>query len=452
MEQVQKRPGIERPLTVTELNHYIKNCLEHCFPSVWLSGELADINFHQSSHLYFILKDSQCQIHGVSFRFAEIARQMGLCRGMAVEVFGTVSVFESRGEYQINAVQIRPMGSGELNRQLEELKAKLAAEGLFDPARKRPIPTSPKIIGLITAATGAAIQDFLKNLACPIGGMHVRFIPSLVQGKEAPQKLKAAVEYLNQTHACDVIVITRGGGATEDLSAFNDETLVRTIAASEIPVISAIGHDRDLSLCDYAADLAVSTPTAAASSLVRAKLDFCRRLETASRKIHQIMQNRLFMLRQRYERLASCPYLSHPEGWLHQLAQRLDYIAGRLGASLPNLALRHRASLENVSNRLKTLPQQLLSGRKSHLEVVSGRLASLPPQLLMNARGRLERCSAMLKVLDPHNVMIRGYSILLDANGHAIRNAEDVACGDELKALLANGELTVNVIDKHNQE
>ena len=474
MEQGLNRPGIDRPLTVSELNRAIKGCLEREFRSVWLCGELADITIHQSGHVYFSLKDSLCQVRGVSFRFAEKARELQLERGMAVEVYGSVGVFEPRGDYQVYAGQIRPMGAGELNRQLEELKAKLAAEGLFDPARKRPIPTSPKVIGLITAATGAAIQDFLKNLACPIGGMHVRFIPSLVQGKDAPQKLKSAVDYLSQTHCCDVIVITRGGGATEDLSAFNDEAFVRSVAASSIPVISAVGHDRDLSLCDYAADLAVSTPTAAASTLVRAKLDFCARLDNAFRRMQQSMQTRLFILRQRYDRATSCPLLMRPEDWLHQLEQRLDYAAGRLAAALPNLALRHRARLDNVSARMNALPQQMitwrrarldnvtarmnalpqqmLAGRRNRLDVAFGRFAAIQPQILLNARGRLERAASMLKVLDPHNVMTRGYSILLDKNGHAVRKPSDVANGDSLRALLANGELTVKVTENDTKQ
>ena len=452
MEQDQSRPGIDRPLTVSELNRAIKGCLEREFRSVWLCGELADITLHQSGHVYFSLKDSNSQVRGVSFRYVETARKLGLVRGMAVEVYGTVSVFEQRGDYQIYAGQIRPMGTGELNRQLEELKAKLTAEGLFDPARKRPIPTSPKIIGLITASTGAAIQDFLKNLACPIGGMHVRFIPSLVQGKDAPQKLKAALDFLNQTHACDVIVITRGGGATEDLSAFNDEALVRSVAASAIPVISAVGHDRDLSLCDYAADLMVSTPTAAASCLVRAKLEFCARLDSASKRMLQLMQMRIFALRQRYDRAAACPLLSRPEDWLHQLAQRLDYASSRLTAALPNLAIRHRARLDNASARMASLPQQMLAWRRSRLEVASGRFSAIQPQLLISARGRLERCVSMLKVLDPHNVMTRGYSILLDKNDRAVRKTSDVTYGDNLRALLASGELTVKVTENDTHQ
>ena len=454
MEQGLNRPGIDRPLTVSELNRSIKLCLENEFRSVWLCGELADITIHQSGHVYFSLKDSHCQIRGVSFRFADKARELKLTRGMAVEVYGSVSVFEQRGDYQIYAGQIRPMGTGELNRQLEELKAKLAAEGLFDPARKRPIPPSPKIIGLITASTGAAIQDFIKNLACPIGGMHVRFIPSLVQGKDAPQKLKSALDFLNQTNACDVIVITRGGGAAEDLSAFNDETLVRAVAGSAIPIISAVGHDRDLSLCDYAADLTVSTPTAAANGLVRAKLEFCARLDNASQRMRQLMQMRIITLRQRYDRAAACPLLARPEDWLHQLAQRLDYAASRLGAALPNLAIRHRARLDNAAAHLNALPQQMLAWRQNRLNVAAGRFTALQPQILLAARGRLERGAAMLKVLDPHNVMTRGYSILLDKHGRAVRNPSDVTCGDNLRALLANGELTVKVTqtDGNQQE
>lgn len=442
---LEKRAGFDRPFTVTEINGAVRQRLENEFRAVWITGELSDVTIHHSGHVYFTLKDSSSTLRGVAFRFAEQARRLQLARGMAVELRGTLTVYEARGDYQINAVQLYPVGAGELNRQLEELKARLAAEGLLDPTRKRPIPVLPRTIGLITAATGAALKDFLTNIRCPIGGLHVRFIPSLVQGAEAPRKIIAALNYLNHEGHCDVIVITRGGGGTEDLSAFNDEALARAIASSDTPVLCAIGHDRDVSLCDLVADARESTPTGAAARVVRGKLELCRRVLESRTRMAQSLQAQLGWLRQRYDRASSCHFLNHPRDWLDRLSQRLDYAGSRLESSLPALAQRHRARLNAASARLELLSRQLLPAAASRLNTAAGRLAHCAVLIPAAARQRLTPCAAMLKALDPAQVLTRGYSILYDQNGRIVRSAGDVQPGDTLRARLKQGELTATV-------
>lgn len=441
------RPGIDRPLTVSELNASIRSRLEGSFPRVWLSGELSDVTIHASGHVYFTLKDGQSQLRGAAFRYAMEATRLGLARGMAVEAFGRISVYEPRGEYQLVAGTLRPAGAGEEARRLEELRAKLAAEGLFDPSRKRPIPALPRVIGLITAPTGAAIQDFLRNLRCPLGGVHVRLVPSLVQGAEAPRKLMAALDYLDRHGGCDVIVITRGGGSSEDLAAFNDEALVRAVASSATPVLSAVGHDRDRSLCDLAADGCESTPTGAAARVVRGKLEYCARVTSAGQRLAQSQQSRVAWLRQRLDRAGACRLLQRPDEWLERLSQRLDMDSTRLQHALPQLALRQRQRLESLSGRLRVLGVRLSGAAHARLEQAARRLEAQGGQLTATRTARLERCGALLSALNPRGVLSRGYSILLDPSGRAVRAPDDVRPGDELRAILRGGDLSVRVLE-----
>lgn len=447
------RPGVDRPLSISELNAAIRTQLEGTFPTVWLTGELSDLTIHASGHVYFTLKDSQSQLRGAAFRFAPEARRLGLERGMAVEAHGRISVYEPRGEYQLVAGALRPAGAGEEARRLAELKARLAAEGLFDPARKRPLPVLPRIIGLITAPTGAAIQDFLQNVRCPIGGVHIRFIPSLVQGTEAPAKLIAALNYLDQHGDCDVIVITRGGGSSEDLAAFNDEALVRAVASAATPVLSAVGHDRDRSLCDLAADASESTPTAAAACVVRGKLSLCNRVTTAGQRLLQLHQTQVYTWRQRQARAAACHVLQRPQDWLQRLTQRTDMAATRLQAALPQLALRQRQRLEAAANRLRLMGLRLFAQTHTRQDQLANRLLAAGRQLTVARAARLARSETMLAALNPHGVLNRGYSILLTPEGHAVRKPADTHPGERLTAILNEGKLTVSVLnDTQNKE
>ena len=457
----------QRPLTVSEVNRAVKTCVERSFPQLWVRGELSDLTVHASGHVYFSLKDATSQLRGAAFRYAQQAMQMRLERGMEVDVCGRITVYEPRGEYQLQASSITPVGAGELNRLFEELKLKLGAEGLFDPSRKRPIPTMPRIIGLITSWSGAAIQDFLRVLNRRFSGMHVRVIPSLVQGAEAPPKLIKAIEYFNKTHSCDVVVLTRGGGSVEDLWAFNDEQLARAIAASEIPVVSAVGHERDHSISDFVADYAAATPTAAAEFLVRGKAELGERLETIEKRMAGVMQLRVANLHRRYERASSCPMLSHPEDYVNRLSQQVDYLGARLLSALPGLATARRQRLDYLESRLLQALPGLATARRQRLDYAESRLLQVLPSLATTRRQRLdaaaerlpqamerqmaewthrlERIAVGMNALNPKSVLTRGYSILLDGGGHAVRRADETFEGAKLHALLGEGELDVAV-------
>ncbi len=414
-----------RPMTVWELNNHIRQCLEGAFQAVFVRGEVSDLTIHSSNHVYFTIKDEFAQLRCVALGYGAKARQLGLQVGIEVDVYGCVSMFEPRGDCQIKVSSIIPAGAGELHRRFEELKARLSAEGLFDVQRKRPIPSMPRVIGLVTSWTGAAIQDFFRVLNRRFSGMHVRVIPTLVQGDKAPEKLIKALEYFNETDSCDVIVLTRGGGSAEDLWCFNDENLARAIAASRLPVISAVGHERDYSISDFVADYRAATPTAAAEILVQGKAALGERLEQFEIRMSSVMRLRVSQLGQRFQRASSCKYLRHPDEWIDQLSQRLDYAGMRLRGLLGGVASGRRQRLDSVERRL---PLAISRSRDKY-------------------RHRLDRVGHVLSALDPKSVLTRGYSILLDGEGRAVRRGSDVACGDLLRALLGSGQLDV-VVDR----
>jgi len=415
-----------RCLTVSELTYAIKDLLEGTYRIIYVRGELSSLMLHPSRHVYFTLKDSQCQINGAAWNFVERAKMLGLAPGMEVEITGCISVYTPKGSYQIVARDIRPAGQGELFRQLQELKARLSLEGLFDATRKRPIPLIPKTIGLITGATAAAYRDFIENVRRRFGGVHVLFYPVTVQGADAPRSIITALDYFNRTRTCDVIVLTRGGGASEDLGAFNDEALVRKVASSQIPVISAVGHQRDESLCDLAADFAAATPTHAAQVVVYGRDELIQRLENASMRLLQATRLKLSTLSQRIQRAASCRYLQHPQTLANELTQRLDFAMMRLQTALPSLASRS-------SQVLSTLSLRLQNQRKVISEIRTR---------------RLDQLQAKLEAMNPKKVLERGYAILIDKHKRAVVSARETSPGDTLTGILHDGEISLEITKK----
>lgn len=388
--------------SVGELTRLIKDVLEQTFYPFWVAGEVSNLTIHRSGHVYFTLKDRQSQISGVFFRGAQLAREIGMAEGMSLEVQGRLTVYEPRGQYQLVATRIRPTGKGDLQRQFEELKEKLRAEGLFDENRKRPIPALPGCIGVVTSPQGAALRDFLNVLGRRFAGMRVRIYPAAVQGDKAAAEIAAGIDVFNRQGGVDVIVLTRGGGSIEDLWPFNDEHLARTIAASAIPVISGVGHEVDFTICDFVADLRVPTPSAAAELVVRGQADFQERVAMLQRRLRNVLELRVSETRRRLQRAAGSPVFHQAAHAVRMHQQRVDEATNRL-----EMALRTR---------------------------------------LLVASGKLERARATLAVLDPKGVLSRGYAILLDPQDTAVRSSRQVAPGDTLRALLGTGELAVEVI------
>jgi exodeoxyribonuclease VII large subunit len=402
MVSASTSPDAARIWTVSEINRLVKDVLEQTFYPFWLQGEVSNCTIHRSGHVYFTLKDAASQVAAVFFRGAPQARQAGLRDGLLVEVHGRLGVYEPRGQYQLIIDQVRPQGVGLLQQRFEELKKKLREEGLFDPERKRPIPGLPRCVGLVTSPSGAALRDFIQVVHRRFASLHVRVYPAAVQGEKAAAEVVAGIRFFNEIRGCDVIVVTRGGGSLEDLWPFNEETVARAVAASAIPVISAVGHEVDYTICDFAADLRAPTPSAAAELVVARKAELQERLGHLRQRLAGALQLRLSQWRRRLERAARSPVFAEPRHVVRTAQQRVDELALRAGRALVQTAAL--------------------------------------------ARSRLERAAGTLQALNPRAVLSRGYAVLLDArSGRAVTTAEATPLGSRLRALLERGELDLLV-------
>ncbi len=391
---------------VSDLNRMLRDLLEGSLPPCWVSGEISNLVIHSSGHVYFTLKDARSQLAVVFFRGAAAARQAGLKDGQAVELFGRLTVYEPRGQYQLVAERLRAKGLGALQQRYEELKRRLQAEGLFDPERKRPLPALPRVIGVITSPQGAAIHDFLKVLGQRFANCHVRIYPAAVQGAAAADELRRGLAFFNAAQACEVIVITRGGGSLEDLWPFNDEALARAVAASVIPVVSAVGHEVDFTICDLVADVRSPTPTAAAELVIGRKAELQEHLTQLRRRLTAALTLELARLRERLQRAAGHSVFREPAHLIRMYQQRVDDLSTRL-------ALAMRQGVER-------------------------------------ARNRLGRANGQLTTLNPRHVLRRGYAILLFADGPAVTVAATVPIGGRLRGVLAEGELELMVTGKRD--
>ncbi len=393
--------------TVGSLTRYIRRVLEgdSLLQDVWVEGELSNFSRPASGHLYFTLKDSEASLRGVMWRSDAARLSLPLKDGMAVEVHGKISVYEAGGAYQLYADQIRPVGEGALYQEFLRLKALLEAEGLFDPARKRPIPELPKTIGIVTSATGAALRDMLNTLRRRYPLAKVILAPSPVQGAEAPPGLVAALSALNLTVRPDVILMARGGGSIEDLWAFNDERVVRAVAASAAPVISGVGHETDFTLCDFAADLRAPTPTAAAELATPVTLaDLEAYLVDTSNRLNNLWQSQQDSRRRELSALREGLRFYSPQRRIQSERQRLDELSRRL-----ETGLKHRLALRAT------------------------------------AMGGLSR---RLEALNPLAVLQRGYAILSRRDdGQLVSSQAQVRAGDGLRARVSDGEFEVTVSD-----
>ena len=341
--------------SVSQVNAFVRDTIDGAFTPFWICGEIGNLLIHRSGHVYFTLKDARSQIKGCWFGGAAQAQALRLNNGSFVEAFGKLGVYEVRGEYQINVRQMRLAGIGDLVRQFEELRRKLESEGLFAPEHKKPIPTLPRRIGVITSPTGAAIRDFLQIINRRFPNVHITIFPCQVQGNTAAAEAAAAVEFFNRTRAADVLVITRGGGSMEDLWPFNSEHLARSIAASSIPVISAIGHEIDFTICDFVADLRAPTPSAAAELVIGRRAEFADSIERCAKDMERTVMMRLQENQHRVERAAGSYVFREPLRMIEQRCQFLDELEMRM-SNVSNYALdRSSASLERLSTALNTL-------------------------------------------------------------------------------------------------
>ncbi len=433
----------ERIKSVGELTRELKGTLEGRFASVAVRGEISNLRPASSGHVYFTLKDAQASLAAVLFKTEAARLRFRLADGQAVIARGRISLYEPRGQYQLICDGLEPEGAGALAVAFEQLKERLAREGLFAPERKRRVPFLPRHIGVVTSPTGAALQDFLRVLQdrFPIP---VLVAPAKVQGEGAAEEIAAAIARLASREELDVIVVTRGGGSVEDLWAFNEERVARAIAASHLPVVSAIGHEVDFTIADFVADLRCATPTDAAKRLAPVREELLRSLEQRRRHLGEIALGRIMRRREQLKIRGGA--LTDPRRALDKRRFALDERLDRLAMASNGALMRRSRDLEARRIRLERAhPAIRLKELSRAIAALERRLTQSERQRLQNERLRLTRCASALDSLSPLKVLGRGYSIAFKGE-HLLTSGEGLAPGDELRLLLPDlGEVDAEV-------
>ncbi|MBB6246440.1 exodeoxyribonuclease VII large subunit [Rhodanobacter sp. A1T4] len=433
-------------LTPSTLNRLVRDLLGDVFPFVWIEGELSNVAKPASGHLYFTLKDSGAQVRCAMFKPKSASLRFRPVDGMQVLLHAKVGLYEPRGEFQLVAESMEPAGEGALQREFEQLKARLDAEGLFAQARKRPLPRYAKRIGVITSATGAAVRDVLSVLSRRWPLADVEVLPVPVQGREAPP---AIVKMLNKASASgryDVLLLTRGGGSLEDLWAFNDEAVARAIHTSAVPVVSAVGHEIDFSIADFVADLRAPTPSAAAELLVPDAVATIRHLQQLQQRLLTLQQRKLQAHSQRVDHLFARLQAQRPQARLARDRERLIHLQRRLTGVLREQSQQRETRLERLHNRL------LAQHPRTRLPLLARRLAEQDQRLRRAIALTLERKQTSIRhtgralhAVSPLATLDRGYAILFDETGRVLRSVTATKQDERLTARLADGELRVRV-------
>jgi exodeoxyribonuclease VII large subunit len=438
-------PGGSPPrqiLTPSSLNRLVRDLLEDALPLIWIEGELSNVARPASGHLYFTLKDASAQVRCAMFRPKSGWLKFRPTDGMHVLVRARVGLYEPRGEFQLVAEHMEPAGEGALQREFEQLKARLDAEGLFDPAHKRPLPRYARRIGVITSATGAAIRDVLSVMARRWPLADVDVLPVPVQGREAPPAIVQMLRKASASGRYDVLLVTRGGGSLEDLWAFNDEQVARAIHASAVPVVSAVGHEIDFSIADFVADLRAPTPSAAAELLVPDAQALSRHLHQLQQRLVTLEQRRLQSRIQRVDHLFARLQAQRPQARLARDRERLLHLQRRLLGLQREQAQRRQATLDRAHARLLAQhPRLRLLLLRRQLSELSQRMRQSIERQLERDRLKLQQAGRALHTISPLATLERGYAILLDAEGKVLRSAQHVAEGTPLRARLVDGEL-----------
>jgi exodeoxyribonuclease VII large subunit len=453
----QSRPTlpVERRIwSVRALVTDIRQHVETTYTDLWVEGEISNCRPASSGHIYFTLKDGEAQLPVVLFR-----RQAQLLRfrpgdGLAVLVRGRISVYESRGQLQLIAETMEPRGAGALQLAFEQLKARLLAEGLFDADRKRSLPAFPKCIGVVTSPTGAVIRDIVTVVRRRHARLNLLVYPALMQGVPSPGSVAAGIRWFNaHPSLADLILIARGGGSMEDLAGFNDETLARTIAGSELPVVSAIGHETDFTIADFVADLRAPTPSAAAELITGAQHRIEERITALTTRVHRASRFHLMHARQRYARLSAESVLVRLRDAVSRRDQRIDELDHRLNAAIQR---RLRLSVQRLALLTERLRRQDVSLRIAtthrRLQRTDERLLRSSAQIISTRHSRLSRAAARLEALSPLAVLARGYALVYAADGTLLRAAEEAVAGQTIHARLARGSIKALVTETNPME
>ena len=443
-----QRLGLDREaLSVSQLNNRARLLLEDVFAQVWVEGEISNLAKPASGHLYFTLKDSQAQVRCALFRQNAARVRQALRDGLAVRVRGKVSLFEGRGDYQLILDTVEPAGDGALRLAFEALKEKLSAEGLFASERKRALPAHPQRIGIVSSPTGAVIRDIISVFRRRAPQVALTLIPTAVQGREATAQIVRALQLADRA-GFDAIILARGGGSLEDLWCFNEEAVARAVADCVTPIVSAVGHETDVSISDFVADVRAPTPSAAAELLAPDSSDLQRRLDSLNRRLALSLRTRLSREQLRLDGLAR--RLRHPGERLRQQAQRLDDLDMRLRRAFAQQSTSRQERLARLDGRLHAQhPGRALALLRQRLDSLGERLPRAIELQLRQQRRQLENLAQTLHIVSPLATLGRGYSILLDERGQAVRSAAQTHPGQRLKARLGEGELDVRVEDNH---
>lgn len=392
-------------LTITQINDYLKGMMESdsVLAQVAVKGEISNYKLYPSGHHYFTLKDEGASLKCVMFKGNALRLRFRPENGMQIIAMGRITVYPRDGAYQLYCTAMTVDGVGDLHAAFEQLKAKLMKQGLFDPAHKKPIPRYPERIGIVTSSAGAAVHDMLRILRARYPLAKVVFLPVRVQGAEAPGEISAAIRYANRWHLADLLIVGRGGGSIEDLWAFNDEALAHTIFESEIPIISAVGHEPDITIADYVADLRAATPSNGAELAVPDRDALHQQLDSMQEAMAQHLNRQIKLSRSRLESLAKSPVLTSAEGYLNQ--------------------------------------------RRKDLQIVSGRLVSAQNQSLARRRQHYVSLVASLEAMSPLKVLLRGYAVSYDADGKVLKSVKSIQTGDTLAVRFSDGRVNARVLD-----
>ena len=439
-------------LTVAELTRAIRGTLETKFGAVWVQGEISNYKLHPSGHQYFTLKDQRAQIACVIFRNTLPPFPRPLSDGAQVQVYGQISVFEARGQYQLSVQILQTRGFGLLQAKFEALKRKLEAEGLFDPARKRPLPRFPRRIGIVTSSSGAAIRDILNVLQRRAPALQILINPVRVQGSGAAAEIAVALRELTRPNESweplDLVVLTRGGGSIEDLWEFNEEIVARAIFDSPIPVVSAVGHEIDFTIADFVSDLRAPTPSAAAELIVPDMLELLRRVDELSSCLTRALRNFLSQSQTRLRFVSEKALARELTKRMHDAQQEIDFARESLNRIVGRVLLTARAALTSRTQTLQAhTPMRELAARAERMKAVERRLTALPAGLLGKARERFARADAVLRVLGPEATLRRGYSITTDQKGNLIRELAEAKPQQRIHTRVSDGTFA-STIDK----
>ena len=434
---------------VRELVAAVRTNVEREYSDIWVEGEISNFRAHDSGHLYFTLKDEASQLRAVMFRSQARLLRFRPEDGMQVVLRGRVTVYEGRGELQLSAEYLEPKGAGALQVAFEQLKAKLEAEGLFDASRKKPIPLLPRHIGVVTSPQAAALRDILNILRRRHHTVNILIYPAQVQGDLAAAEVSAGVKYFNRAKNVDVILVARGGGSAEDLAAFNHEGLARTVAGSQIPVISAVGHETDFTIIDFVADLRAPTPSAAAEMVIRSRQEIEEQAEGLRLRLARAVRYRLLMAKQALTEAAQHGAFARMMDGINQRQQRLDDLNFRLEKAERRLIEQHRRRWERASAAVRHYDvRRVLAGIGQELVSSKAALTSAIKTTLFRNRSRLEQIEHQLKALSPVAILERGYALVFDAAGKLVKDSAQVQSGDEISARLAKGTVTARVEKK----